>query len=353
MHERLSTDGGELLVVHGTPKGAQLRRADAATAEWAAQTEVWNRTFRGIELKFRPAVAGLAKRHDVVVMELEAANLNAWYWYLRNTRCPIVLWGHGKSYTAPERRTGRLLEVFLARQASHVMTYTADGREELISAGLLPTRVTAVGNANDSRKLRRLALQSISRRESILHELDLSDRVVALYVGGLDADKRIDYLLAAAEHARVREPRFLLVIGGSGELEDDVRAAEKHGAVRWIPRFDQETLARYGAVAEAIWMPGRIGLVAVDSLALGLPVISADYKYHAPEVTYLRPGRELFVFGPTPAEYAESALALMHRRRTDPQTRPRPISDIPTVESVVDKIVQTVATVALSVRFRK
>jgi hypothetical protein len=34
-------------------------------------------------------------------------------------------------------------------------------------------------------------------------------------------------------------------------------------------------------------MPGRVGLVAVDCLALGLPMITTTFDRHAPEAEYL------------------------------------------------------------------
>ena len=42
-----------------------------------------------------------------------------------------------------------------------------------------------------------------------------------------------------------------------------------------------------GRVASYMVIPGRVGLVAVDALALGLPVVTTDFPHHAPEVEYL------------------------------------------------------------------
>jgi len=37
-------------------------------------------------------------------------------------------------------------------------------------------------------------------------------------------------------------------------------------------------------------MPGRVGLVAVDSFALGTPIVTTRWPYHAPEFGYLEDG---------------------------------------------------------------
>jgi len=43
-------------------------------------------------------------------------------------------------------------------------------------------------------------------------------------------------------------------------------------------------------VAAAIVIPGRVGLVALDAAAMGLPIITTMDARHAPEFAYLEPG---------------------------------------------------------------
>jgi len=35
-------------------------------------------------------------------------------------------------------------------------------------------------------------------------------------------------------------------------------------------------------------MPGLVGLVVVDSFALGVPMVTTDYPFHSPEIDYLK-----------------------------------------------------------------
>lgn len=91
-------------------------------------------------------------------------------------------------------------------------------------------------------------------------------------------------------------------------------------------------------MASAIWMPGRVGLVAVDALALNLPVCTTSYAFHAPELDFLQPG-EVFVLSDEPAAYAQEALDVMDG--------PRPIArdDFPSIESVSRNFVNVVTNV--------
>ena len=51
--------------------------------------------------------------------------------------------------------------------------------------------------------------------------------------------------------------------------------------VRLIGRADGEALARLSTVVDIVMIPGRVGLVAVDALALGLPIATTTYPVHA------------------------------------------------------------------------
>jgi hypothetical protein len=78
-------------------------------------------------------------------------------------------------------------------------------------------------------------------------------------------------------------------------------------------------------------MPGRVGLVAIDALALGLPVHTTDFGFHAPEIEFLQPG-ELEYLPDNPTQYSLESLSLITQRRKWPE---RPLrNDIPSVQHV-------------------
>ena len=60
-----------------------------------------------------------------------------------------------------------------------------------------------------------------------------------------------------------------------------------------------------GAVSDALLMPGSVGLVAVDSFALGTPIITTRWPYHGPEIVYLEDGVNARISGNSIGEFAE------------------------------------------------
>jgi hypothetical protein len=71
-----------------------------------------------------------------------------------------------------------------------------------------------------------------------------------------------------------------------------------------------------GAAAEVLLMVGAVGLAAVDSFALGTPLITNMHAAHGPEFGYLRDGHNaVMVDGDADAHAAAVAELLAHPHR--------------------------------------
>lgn len=333
IEDRLAEQGVMFRVAAGHPSGAQAARGDEVAADWrtpildrSLQISKWRVSFRSIPNLPRP---------EVVVSELEALNTFAWSRLL--SRSKLVLWGHGKPYVNDAGWLSEHLEWTLSRRADAVMTYTDQGREYLLQhGGLDPTRVTAIGNATDSQRLRH-ALERVdrARRDDLRGALGSGNRF-ALFVGGLDESKRIDFLLKAAEAALRHDSDFKLILVGRGKLESEVAAAIDRGApIHHVPEAREDQLATLASVCSAIWMPGRVGLVAVDALALGLPVHTTHFKYHAPELDFL-PESFLHFLTNDSTQYA---LESLHKMTEGTPDLP---SDFPTISKVVSNFTNVI-----------
>lgn len=88
--------------------------------------------------------------------------------------------------------------------------------------------------------------------------------------------------------------------------------------------------------------PGRVGLVAVDALVLGLPVLTSDAGRHAPEIEYLTEGSDLFTVPATPTDLADAWLRLTAQDR-----RPRTDGEVPSTEAAAERIVRAVHAVVM------
>lgn len=110
-----------------------------------------------------------------------------------------------------------------------------------------------------------------------------SDAIRALWVGHHVEVKRVDRLLDAFAIARRHEPRLLLTLLGSGHLEPALRAqARSLGVahrVRFLPAADREGVRAEIRRADFLVLPSQsetFGVVIIEALAMGLPVLATD-----------------------------------------------------------------------------
>ena len=155
-----------------------------------------------------------------------------------------------------------------------VMTHTPgeQARSELLAHGL--TRAAVWGRGVDTRRFHH------ERRDMRLRRrLGIADGDVAvLHVGRLAAEKNLDTLVSAWMTAREAVgPRVRFIIAGDGPM-----GARLSAAMPWAIRFgflEIPLLATLYASADLCVLPSATetcGLVALEAMASGLPVIAAD-----------------------------------------------------------------------------
>lgn len=298
--------GVEIVVAAGNPSGGQTGRADGVTLP--GQRRLVQKEFRlGVKRvtirKLGPAVADA----DFVILEQARRNFDAYYLLARtNRRFPVALWGHGRDYTQRSGAVGDALRRWLTARADWFFAYTEGGRAAVASEGYPAERVTVVNNsvdtsdlANGVRSLPAEAVSTFRRRH------DLRD-ATALFLGGLDGSKRLNFLLDSAVIVHDKLPDFRLVIAGDGVERS--RIASFAAANPWCVYLGQiHGPEKWAALASAqvLTMPGRVGLVAVDSFAAGVPIITTDWPLHAPEFEYLTPGENAVVTRDDRVAYAQ------------------------------------------------
>jgi glycosyltransferase involved in cell wall biosynthesis len=334
----------ELQVAHGHPLGTQGARGDARSGRWSRPTSQWSFRIAGKRLFWRPVIR-LARSSAVVVQELGSTNLVT-YALAIDPRVRLMLWGHGKAYVTPPNRLDTWLERWQINRARHVFVYTGSGAAYLAAQGVPLHKITVVHNSTDTEALRsahsRITAQEVERFRVDHH---LGEGPVGLFVGALDDSKLIPLLLDAAALVHQVKPSFRLLVAGSGPLGSlvDDRARQSDHIVR-VPRTESPgELALLGRLAHALLVPGRVGLIAADALALDLTVITTDFPFHAPEREYLS-GDRVRTSPANPRSYADTVLAFLARddaERGRLQTGP-----IPSIRTMVEAFASVLVPIA-------
>lgn len=117
-------------------------------------------------------------------------------------------------------------------------------------------------------------------------ELGIEDGILLLFVGRIDPVKGLDRLLKSLPFITAEKPVHLLVVGGDGSEQAEMEKLRRLAAglgiadrVTFRGRIKQESLAGYYRAADLCIVPSyyeSFGLVALESLACGTPVVASD-----------------------------------------------------------------------------
>lgn len=321
LNEVLNREGIELQVLAAEPAGAQAARGDAAgPLPWVRPVDP---TFLSVAHRRLQLTSSLSdwRDSDAVIVPLMGTSPDALIAGLSGRRKRFGLWGHVAPYTAPPNALDLAVERWLMRRSSRIFAYTPGGANFARAAGIPASKITVVMNTIDTAGVRG------DRHDTGLDEPDelfgpessFGTAPYVAYIGGLDSEKRVDTLAEAMQLLHERGSGLKFVIGGSGVARDLLRPAEQRGQAVYLGFVTPAQKARILRGAAAIANPGRVGLIAVDSLAAKVPIVSTRSAFHAPEHEYLREGDSWFLSEPDPMSFADALekVALAGPRRSE------------------------------------
>ena len=291
LRQRLAEDGIEFVLVHGQPTPAEATKNDSGQMDWAHPAP--SHYLAGGNLVWQPPGPS-ALGADLVIVTQE--NRLLWNIMAMTLQRParLAYWGHGRNFQSA--RPDGLRERVKRRMITSVdwwFAYTELSARLVIESGFPADRVTTLDNAVDTHSLA-AQCQGITaaETETFLSGLGIEPGApVGLFIGSLYPDKRIGFLLQAAQAIRQRVPGFRLLVVGSGPLAGEVRAAAAQWP--WVHALGART-GRDKALclrsAQLMLNPGLVGLGILDSFVSGVPMVTTDCHLHSPEVAYLRSG---------------------------------------------------------------
>lgn len=317
LRQRLAEHSVELQVIYGTSTAEEAMRGDTAELTWGIQApcsyfSVGNSRFVWQHIS-RSSITG----QDLIIIPHENMLLEN-YLLLFLHRWPVktklAFWGHGANFQSPTRGGARqLLKEWTARQVDWWFAYTSLSAERIAAYGFPRERVTILNNAIDTAAIRTWR-EEMTDGESVklLRELGLEGTNLAVFIGGLYREKRLDFLLSAADELKRLLPTFELLIIGDGPDRDPVRNfAASRPWCRWVgTKYGRDKVAHL-SLAKIILNPGLVGLNILDSFTLGIPLLTTDCGIHSPEIAYLQTSRNGVMTPDDPGQFVAAAKRLL------------------------------------------
>lgn len=262
--------------------------------------------------------------------------------WMHSRKRPVIGWGLGVPPVQEARgvwervRTARR-EAFY-RQFDGIIAYSQKGANEYIQAGLNPERVFIAPNAVAFRPIAPPPLRSSEAKE----------RLTVLFVGRLQARKRIDnLLLACRELPESLQPELVVVGDGPVKVELEALAASVYPRAQFLGARHGEELEPVFAAVDLFVLPGTGGLAVQQAMAHALPVIVAEGDgtqddLVRPESGWRVPPGDLPALTATLAE-ALSSLPTLRRKG---ESAYRIVAEEVNVERMVEAFITTIRSVS-------
>jgi len=187
--------------------------------------------------------------------------------------------------------------------------YTEGSAARLAPLGYPSSRVTVLQNALDTTELREeLKPARNTARPS----------ATCIFLGSLHADKRIQFVIDAADRLAGSVSDFRLIIAGDGVLRAQVEAAASSRPwLQYVGRVEGARKAEALGSAALALAPGQVGLGLLDLFAARVPPVLCAVPFRGPETEYAIDGFNCVELPAhtTPADYA----AVVARTLCDPE----------------------------------
>ena len=235
-------------------------------------------------------VPGLALRlwrgsYDVIVKCINGRfALPVTYLTARLARKPFVLWtGIWMSLQTPFHRLAFPLTRWIYQHADAIVVYGEHVKRYLVSLRVAPEKIFVAAHAVENSAYN----QPIGQCEKAIlrNRLGLTSAKVVLYLGRLEEEKGVNYLIGA--FAQLNHNAGLLLVG-DGSMRENLKAlVQEHGIqkkIRFVGYVPPEEALTYYAIADCFVLPSVTmpngkepwGLVVNEAMNQGVPVVATD-----------------------------------------------------------------------------
>lgn len=292
--QSLSEQGVDFTLFYGQEFPGEVPVTCKIERTWAV--EIVNRylKFGLFRVIWQPALLKACQADLVIIEQSNSLLLNYFFLFLRLLRFKkVAFWGHGRNLQATQQNAfSEKIKQLLIPRVDWWFAYTVVSVELVSKTGFPIERITNVQNTIDTEGFQQ-ALDRVdpSQLARLRDELGINSPNVLLYCGRMTAGKGLDFLLDTLVGVKAHVPDLHVLFVGGGPQEQQIRRfSNQHPWAHFIgPKFGEER-AIYFRLSKALTVPSHLGLVVIDSLIAGTPVITTTSHSHGPEIAYLESG---------------------------------------------------------------
>ena len=199
---------------------------------------------------------------DALIVEANPRYLStpsAVMWMHKRSK-PVIGWGLGSPRSSGLRKKSKLSFI---SQFDALIAYSQRGAEEYAALGFPREKIFVAHNS-----------VSPAPGQTPNHRPQTMDRATILFVGRLQARKRVDHLLRSCAEMELK-PRLIIVGDGPERVALESLAKDVYPTAEFIGSKHGAELKPYFAEADLFVLPGTGGLAVQEAMSYGLAIIVA------------------------------------------------------------------------------
>jgi glycosyltransferase involved in cell wall biosynthesis len=311
LRSKLAQSGIELVLVYGDATKEEVKKNDAGSLEWG-QYQRCHYWISGSLCWQNPT--GLVRDASLIIVAQENKLLYNYRLLFSKRDFKLAFWGHGANLQATNQYG--LLEWWKAWTTTHVdwwFAYSGLSERLIKKHGFEARCITNLENTIDTKSLEAF-VEGVTREETnkLRAELNIGNGFVGVYIGSLYKEKRIDFLLKAAQRISESLPDFHMLVIGDGSERSQIKELRKNS--KWLHYLGSKhgrDKAMYLSLADVFLSPGMVGLSVLDAFVAGLPLVTTDCGIHSPEIDYLISGENGLITINTLDDYVTGVTGLL------------------------------------------
>lgn len=260
----------------------------------------------------------VSKRYSVVVLAPAVSSLSTWaiLGFRKLSGRTTLLWGQcGKP---GDRSVKRLLQELMNRMADRLLVYGGFEEAGAVEYGTPSEKIHRVMNAVPLQPVEFTSHQLADCiNQKVTQALELGD-LRLIYVGRIISGKNVEILLQAGELLRHKYPKLSILFIGDGSEASRLRGLYPDPRYQFLGAiYDKEELQKEILNATFVVSPSTMGLLALDALSAGVPVLVPDHPHNGSEVEALTYQINAFSFQhDNPHELSNTVDSALHTLRT-------------------------------------
>lgn len=235
----------------------------------------------GFTIRFQKNILETIKseKPNVIVVEGTTGILSNWLvsLYCRFSNIPLVFWYCG--WEAQSKNIMKKIKWLLAypylSSASSFIAYGSESKEILIEMGANENKIFIAQNTIDTDEIQESIEHYIKQAEKLKAEMQIGNKLVILYVGAINAGKKVNVLIDAYRQLKAKHENIALIIVGDGPEKKELQKLVLNESIQDVTFTGKivDDVNKYFSLCDIFVLPGLGGLAINQAMAIGKTVI--------------------------------------------------------------------------------